>query len=54
MDFNINILLIYYEKLKKKRKRFYKLILKDTFLGLPWWLSGKESTHQCRKLEFDP
>ena len=22
--------------------------------GLHWWLSGKESTHQCRKHEFDP
>ena len=21
---------------------------------LPWWLSGKESAHQCRKHEFDP
>ena len=24
------------------------------FLGLPRWLSGKESTCQYRKLEFDP
>ena len=23
-------------------------------LQLPWWLSGKESTCQCRKNEFDP
>ena len=22
--------------------------------GLPWWLSGKESTCQCRRLVFDP
>ena len=22
--------------------------------GLPWWLSGKESTCQCREHEFDP
>ena len=22
--------------------------------GLPWWLSGKESTCQCRRCEFDP
>ena len=22
--------------------------------GLPWWLSGKESTCQCRRLRFDP
>ena len=21
--------------------------------GLPWWLSGKESACQCRKLRFD-
>ena len=24
------------------------------YLGLPWWLSGKESTCRCRRLEFDP
>ena len=24
------------------------------FGGLPWWLSGKESTCQCRRHEFDP
>ena len=22
--------------------------------GLPWWLSGKESTCQCRRLRFNP
>ena len=22
--------------------------------GLPWWLSGEESTYQCRKCRFDP
>ena len=22
--------------------------------GLPWWLSGKKSTCQCRRREFDP
>ena len=22
--------------------------------GLPWWLSGKEPTCQCRRLAFDP
>ena len=22
--------------------------------GLPWWLSGKESAYQCRRLGFDP
>ena len=23
-------------------------------LGLPWWLSGKESTRQCRRHGFNP
>ena len=23
-------------------------------LGLPWWLSGKESAYQCRRCGFDP
>ena len=27
--------------------------LKNVLLGLPWWLSGKESACQCRKHEFD-
>ena len=28
--------------------------LKDPPLGLPWWLSGKESAYQCRGHGFDP
>ena len=24
------------------------------FLGLPWWLSAKESASECRRPEFDP
>jgi len=24
------------------------------FMGFPWWLSGKESTYQCRRYEFYP
>ena len=23
-------------------------------MGLPWWLSGKESAHQCRRHKFNP
>ena len=23
-------------------------------MGLPWWLSGKESVCQCRRYGFDP
>ena len=26
----------------------------ERLLGLPWWLSAKESTCQCRKLGFNP
>ena len=29
-------------------------ILLDTRLGISCWLSGKESTYQCRRPEFDP
>ena len=25
-----------------------------TYIGLPWWLSGKESTYQCSRRGFDP
>ena len=25
-----------------------------SFRGLPWWLSGKESTCQCKRCRFDP
>ena len=31
-----------------------KVELKRQLQGLPWWLSGKESIHQCRRLVFDP
>ena len=30
------------------------LIKESSGRGLPWWLSGKESTCQCRGHEFDP
>ena len=29
-------------------------LFKNFFLGLPWWLSGKESACQCRRHGFDP
>ena len=35
-------------------KFFIKCCGKSQSLGLPWWLSGKESAHQCRRLRFDP
>ena len=28
--------------------------VKTVIQGLPWWLSGKESTCQCRRHRFDP
>ena len=24
------------------------------YMGLPWWLSGRESACQCRRLKFNP
>jgi len=30
------------------------LIQQKTISGLPWWLSGKESACQCKRLAFDP
>ena len=30
--------------------KFVKIVVQ----GLPWWLSGKESTCQCRRHRFDP
>ena len=35
----------------------FNLKLDENIKGLPWWLSGKESTCQCRRLRkhgFDP
>ena len=29
-------------------------LLMVLLMGLPWWLSFKESACQCRRLEFDP
>ena len=34
---------------KKEKKKIEK-----GSLGLPWWLSGEESTYQCRRYGFDP
>ena len=28
--------------------------MKSTKCGLPWWLTGKESTYKCRRHGFDP
>ena len=28
--------------------------IKKRYVGLPWWLSGKESTYQCRGHKLDP
>ena len=36
-----------------RRKKAHKIYVKAN-LGLPWWLSGKESTCQCRRHWFDP
>ena len=30
------------------------LVTHSSILGLPWWLSGIESAHQCRRLGFCP
>ena len=30
------------------------LFLTYKMIGFPWWLSGKESTGQCRRCRFDP
>ena len=32
----------------------YKHLGSIISVGLPWWLSSKESAWQCRKLRFDP
>ena len=31
-----------------------KLNVSNNNLGLLWWLSGKESTSQCRRCKFNP
>ena len=31
-----------------------KLNVSNNNLGLPWWLSVKESTSQCRRYKFNP
>ena len=36
---------------KKTHNNFYSTII---LYRLPWWLSGKESTHQFRRLRFNP
>ena len=34
--------------------RYYKMLLKNLFRGLPWWRSGWESACQCRGHGFEP
>ena len=31
-----------------------KFVMEQSLRGLSWWLSGKESTWQCRRCEFNP
>ena len=33
---------------------FFLIGIYPTLMGLPWWLSGKESTCQCRRYGLDP
>ena len=67
MQFDIEIkildLLDNIEKNKRNGRFFYELetialslprVSKTGFVGLPWWLSGKESACQCRRHRFDP
>jgi len=35
-------------------RMYARPILKGETAGRPWWLSGKETTCQCRRQEFDP
>ena len=37
-----------------REKLLETLFLLISSTGLPWCLSGKEPTCQCRRLEFDP
>ena len=32
-----------------KHHIYFTMIQKIAFIGLPWWLSGKEYTCQCRR-----
>ena len=32
----------------------FTVMNRNVTAGLPWWLSGKESTCQCRRHGFDP
>ena len=39
----------------KKREEQHRVIMKsERSHGLPWWLSGKESTCQCKRCRFNP
>jgi len=32
----------------------FKFEIAIKYMGLPWWLRGKESAYQCRGHKFDP
>ena len=35
------------------KKIFFKVYV-HSYVGLPWWLSAKESAYECRRLGFNP
>ena len=37
----------------KQGTKYRELLVVSAHEGLPWWLSGKESTCQCRRHGFD-
>ena len=39
---------------QRDRHNWSNLACMHTYIYIPWWLSGKESTCQCRRLRFDP
>ena len=55
-SFPFDSLLVFLLYMKTSQCHTVFLILVDvpSLQGLPWWLSGKESTCQCMRCRFDP
>ena len=49
-----NLQLVIQSKVSQKEKNKYHILIYMESRGLPCWLSGKESTCQCRRHGFDP
>ena len=53
-SFYFNLYLCHLMPVTRTNSPIYRMIESTFIYGLPWWLSDKDSTCQCKRLGFDP